>query len=55
MNYNQVVRAANAAAKYGGAGGGNGKALPSQEMDRLKKIYDQATQRIGTEMYRILG
>ena len=44
VNYNQEVRVANTAAKYGGAGGGGkGKtALPVQEMDRLMKIYDQA-------------
>ena len=56
VNYNQEVKAVNVAAKHGGNVGGRGRtALPAAEMDRLMKIYDQATQRVGSKLYRILG
>ena len=56
VNYNQEVRAANAAAKYGGSADGNGNtALPAQEMDRLMSRYEAAARQAGKELYRILS
>ena len=54
VNYNQEVKAANVAAKRGGRAGAGEMSFPARELGRLMGIYDQATQRFGEKLYRIM-
>ena len=53
VNYNQEVKAANAAAKHGGRSG-SGTALPVSEMDGIMARYERAVGEFGDKLYRIM-